>query len=59
MFLFIELVDKFITRDCLSNLEREKKDIPADRYDGCRKSAEQPKLGVYVENHISQLEIKK
>ncbi|XP_054721457.1 uncharacterized protein LOC129231223 isoform X1 [Uloborus diversus] len=51
-------VDKFITRDCLSNLESQKKDIPADRYDGCRKAAEQPKLAVYVENHISQLEIK-
>ncbi|CAL1269693.1 unnamed protein product [Larinioides sclopetarius] len=51
-------VDKFITRDCLSNLEGQKKDIPADRYDGCRKAAEQPKLAVYVENHITQLEIK-
>ncbi|GFR25408.1 hypothetical protein TNCT_641481 [Trichonephila clavata] len=51
-------VDKFITRDCLSNLEGQRKDIPADRYDGCRKAAEQPKLAVYVENHIPQLEIK-
>ncbi|XP_035214689.1 uncharacterized protein LOC118188377 isoform X2 [Stegodyphus dumicola] len=52
-------VNKFITRDCLSKLEAQKKDIPADKYDGCRKAAEQPKLAVYVENHISQLEIKK
>lgn len=51
-------VDTFITRDCLSNLESQRKDIPADRYDGCRKAAEQPKLSVFVENHISQLEIK-
>ncbi|KFM65986.1 hypothetical protein X975_25143, partial [Stegodyphus mimosarum] len=51
-------VNKFITRDCLSKLEAQKKDIPADKYDGCRKAAEQPKLAVYVENHISQLEIK-
>ncbi|GFT52587.1 hypothetical protein NPIL_268241 [Nephila pilipes] len=50
-------VDKFITRDCLSNLEGQKKDIPADKYDGCRKAAEQPKLAVYVENPITQLEI--
>lgn len=53
------LANKFITRDCLSNLESQRKDIPADRYDGCRKAAAHPKLAVYVENHISQLEIKK
>ncbi|KAG8191212.1 hypothetical protein JTE90_021948 [Oedothorax gibbosus] len=51
-------VDNFITRDCLSNLLSQRKDIPADTYDGCRAAAEQPKLAVYVENHIAQLELK-
>lgn len=51
--------EKLITRECLSSLEGLRKDIPADRYEGCRPAAKQPKLAVYVENNIKQLEIRR
>lgn len=57
MFLFI--ADVIITRDCLSNLEGHRRDIPADHYEGCRPAAEDPLLGHYVTPSIKELDIKR
>ncbi|XP_050548653.1 uncharacterized protein LOC126910275 [Daktulosphaira vitifoliae] len=39
--------DEIITRGCLSSLKGFRTDIPADKYEGCRKSATDIKLGHY------------
>jgi len=60
----VKIIDKKgsdvqITRDCLSNIIPFRRDIPADRYEGCRPAASQPKLAVYVENSVKELDLKK
>ncbi|CAG2103185.1 unnamed protein product [Medioppia subpectinata] len=51
--------DLLITRDCLSNIIPFRRDIPADRFEGCRPAATQPKLAVYVDNSVRELDLKK
>lgn len=48
-----------ITRDCFSTLANGfRTDLPADRYEGCRKAAKDVRLGHYVfNNSITQLDI--
>ncbi|ROT66228.1 hypothetical protein C7M84_015767 [Penaeus vannamei] len=48
-----------VTRDCLSNLEGHRRDIPADRYEGCRTAAADPLLGHYIFPSIKEIDHKR
>ncbi|XP_034937225.1 uncharacterized protein crim [Chelonus insularis] len=49
--------ETMITRDCLSAVRDFRTDVPADRYEGCRPAAKDVRLGHYVNNSITQLDI--
>ncbi|XP_037086549.1 uncharacterized protein LOC119107242 [Pollicipes pollicipes] len=51
--------DTLITRDCLSVLQWNRRDVPADHYEGCRRAADDPRLGLYTFNSLKELDTKR
>lgn len=51
--------DEVITRNCLSQVEYSRHDIPADKYEGCRPAAQDVRLAHYVNNSIKELDVKR
>jgi hypothetical protein len=51
--------DEVITRNCLSQVEYSRHDVPADKYEGCRPAAKDIQLAHYVNNSIKQLDVKR
>ncbi|XP_042226794.1 uncharacterized protein LOC121869502 [Homarus americanus] len=52
-------VELMVTRDCLSYLEGHRRDIPADRYEGCRTAAADPLVGQYIFPSIPEIDHKR
>jgi len=48
--------DVMVTRDCLSNVETFRTDVPADKYDGCRTAAKDVQLGQYTFNTVKEID---
>ncbi|KAA0183366.1 hypothetical protein HAZT_HAZT007725 [Hyalella azteca] len=45
-----------VTRDCLSSLEGHRRDIPNDRYEGCRPAAQDVQLGNYIFPSVPEID---
>ncbi|KAI5703296.1 hypothetical protein M8J76_006616 [Diaphorina citri] len=54
-----DISEEIITRDCLSTVKAFRTDIPADRYEGCRAAAKDPKLANYVNHSIPELDVQR
>lgn len=48
--------EMIVTRDCLSNLEGHRRDIPNDRYEGCRPATHDVLLGNYIFPSIPEID---
>jgi len=59
IFNTIYTADEVITRNCLSQVEYSRHDVPADKYEGCRPAAKDIQLAHYVNNSIKQLDVKR
>ena len=51
--------ETLITRDCLSALQWNRRDVPADHYEGCRTAADDPRLGLYTFNSLKELDTRR
>ncbi|KAG8229799.1 hypothetical protein J437_LFUL005880 [Ladona fulva] len=49
--------EEIITRSCLSSLASFRRDIPADKYEGCRSAAKDVTLGNYVNHSIVEHDV--